>query len=56
MPCRVLIRAAKRGNAAVVIDLVNRYAASYTIEESLVGGRPSLLLIDSIVREGNVAE
>ncbi|OJT14368.1 hypothetical protein TRAPUB_9083 [Trametes pubescens] len=52
----VLTRAAKRGNAAVVIDLVNRYAASYTIEESLVGGRPSLLLIDSIVREGNVAD
>ncbi|KAL1952185.1 hypothetical protein VTO73DRAFT_1334 [Trametes versicolor] len=52
----VLIRSAKRGNAEVVTDLVNRYATSYTTEESLVGRRPSLLLIDSIVREGSDAD
>lgn len=56
MPYSVLVRSAKRGNAEVVTDLVNRYAASYMTEGSLASRRPPLLLIDAIVREGSDAE
>ncbi|KAI0639184.1 Urb2/Npa2 family-domain-containing protein [Trametes polyzona] len=51
-----LVRSAKRGSANVVVDLVNRYAESYATDEPSANRKPSLLLIDCVVREGNAAE
>ncbi|KAH9890919.1 Urb2/Npa2 family-domain-containing protein [Cubamyces lactineus] len=51
-----LVRSAKRGSIGVLADLVNRYISLDGAKGSVIARRASLLLIDTLVREGTVTD
>ncbi|KAI0768505.1 Urb2/Npa2 family-domain-containing protein [Trametes elegans] len=51
-----LVRAAKRGSASTVTDLLNRYIQTYADGVENIGHRAALLLVVSLVREGSATD